>query len=140
MALYTTMSKKSQAEHNEKACKHLHSSKEFHDWVITTAFYSSIHYIDGCLFPASYEMTNGKIKNCGSIDDYFSKNNQAETKHIIRMYLVEEFCIEIQAQFKWLMDNSSHLRYSDYKTTEEEANKAIEYLDEIKQFFKENQK
>lgn len=134
------MTKKKQAEHNEKACRYLHSSKVYHDWVITTAFYSSIHYIDACLFPNSYEMSNGNQKNCHSIDDYFLKNSQVETKHNIRMHLVEEYCTEIQSSFKWLKEHSSQLRYSNYIATLDEANKAIEYLDEIKQYFNDNHK
>lgn len=132
--------KRNHADHNEKACKYLYKAGDFSDWVITTAFYSVIHYVDSCLFPDSYELPDGKIKNCISIDDYYRKCYQNDSKHEIRRQLVEDRLPEIQIQFKWLKEQSSQLRYTDYNTTSDEADKAIENLDKIKAFHNENHK
>lgn len=37
--------------HNKDACDSLISGNKYHDWIVTTAFYSSIHLIDTKLFP-----------------------------------------------------------------------------------------
>ncbi len=39
------------AQHNEKACKYLDKKPEFTDWVITTAFYSALHFVRYKIFP-----------------------------------------------------------------------------------------
>lgn len=39
------------AAHNEKACDYLLKSRLFNDWVITTAFYSALHYVQDEIFP-----------------------------------------------------------------------------------------
>lgn len=43
--------RKEHAIHNEAACDFLLSSKRFNDWVVTTAFYSALHFIQHELFP-----------------------------------------------------------------------------------------
>ncbi len=42
------------ANHNLETCRYLLKGNSFHDWVLTTAFYSSIHFLDDILFPYSY--------------------------------------------------------------------------------------
>ena len=48
------------AEHNEKAYRYLCQEPEFSDWIITTAFYSAIHYIRHRMFPFEDQLKNGK--------------------------------------------------------------------------------
>ena len=43
--------KKQHAIHNEEACHFLLTSKKFNDWVVTTAFYSALHFVQNELFP-----------------------------------------------------------------------------------------
>jgi len=131
---------KSQAEHNEEVCKYLHKANKYPDWVISSAFYSAIHYIDCCLFPDAYTMPNGHTKNCHSIDDYYNKSNQRIKMHQIRMHLVEDNFDKIANSFKWLLEQSFQLRYRNYLASPDEAEIAIKYLKEIKDFFTENQK
>lgn len=45
------------AGHNEQVCKHLCSKPSYSDWVITTAFYSAIHYVRHLMLPV---IVNGK--------------------------------------------------------------------------------
>lgn len=42
---------RSHGEHNKCACDELIKGKKYFDWIVTTAFYSSIHYIDSKIFP-----------------------------------------------------------------------------------------
>lgn len=129
--------KKSHAIHNEAACHYLNDTKRFPDWVIISAFYSSIHFVDDFLFPAQYELQNGEIKNFATIDDYYNKNRQKgalKTKHDMRWHLVQDSAPEIAAAFKWLMDQSFTMRYSNYEIDQAEAETAIKYLEEIKTF------
>jgi len=46
-------------KHNKDVCDKLNLQDELecNDWVVTTAFYSSIHYLDHILFP--FTNTNG---------------------------------------------------------------------------------
>ena len=129
--------KKNHAIHNEAACHYLHDTKRFPDWVIISAFYSSIHFVDDYLFPSQYELHNGEIKNFATIDDYYNKNRQKgalKTKHDMRWHLVQDSAPEIAAVFKWLMDQSFTMRYSNYEIDQTEADTAINYLEEIKTF------
>ena len=116
----------------------MHKSGEFPDWVITAAFYSAIHYVDDCLFPGSYALPNGQTKNCNSIDHYYRHCYASEPKHEIRTRLVEDQFPEIMAAFKWLKEQSSNMRYLSYQVSEDEASKAVEYLDEIREFHSDN--
>ena len=42
--------KQEHAKHNEDACHYLNQSGKYNDWVITTAFYSAMHYVQYELF------------------------------------------------------------------------------------------
>ncbi len=143
MVLYLSMAKKkSQAQHNEEACHYLNGNKQFPDWVIISAFYSAIHYVDDYLFPNLYEIHGGETKQCATIDDYYQKNKNKgslKTRHQLRLHLVEDNTPEISSQFKWLMDQSFTMRYSNFDTDQDEADTAIKYLAEIKEFCEENE-
>jgi hypothetical protein len=43
--------RKEHAKHNEELCDFLISVGKYNDWVITTAFYSAIHYVQSKIFP-----------------------------------------------------------------------------------------
>lgn len=140
--LFLSMAKKKiHAIHNEEACHYLNDTKKFPDWVIISAFYSAIHFIDDFLFPGQFELHNGDIKNCSTIDEFYNKNRQKgslKTRHDSRWHLVQEYTPEIAAAFKWLMDQSFTMRYSNYEVDQAEADTAIRYLEEIKDFCNNN--
>jgi hypothetical protein len=46
-------------EHNEKACDLLALNQGFPDWVITTAFYASLHFVTSKIFPFDYTVKTG---------------------------------------------------------------------------------
>lgn len=47
--------RKQHAIHNEEACDFLLSSNKFNDWVITTAFYSALHFVQHEIFPLTHD-------------------------------------------------------------------------------------
>ena len=44
------------AIHNKEACEYLSKEPKFSDWVITTAFYSALHFIDYKIFPLDLKL------------------------------------------------------------------------------------
>lgn len=50
-----------QAEHNEKTAKKLAFNPPCHDWGITAAFYSAIHYFESWLFHTKHKHTETSI-------------------------------------------------------------------------------
>ncbi len=51
----------SQAEHNEEVANRLVKEPPYHDWGITAAFYSAIHYLECWLFNRPEEHTETGI-------------------------------------------------------------------------------
>ncbi len=39
------------AIHNKEVCVHLSKESRYSDWVITTAFYSAVHFVEHKIFP-----------------------------------------------------------------------------------------
>ncbi len=118
------MSKQQHAAHNKKLCEKLYEENEFRDWVITTAFYASIHYVDAQIFPRDY---NGE--HLPSIDK--AKAFLQKSAHQTRLKLVQELLPNIYKDFKFLHDNCLNARYIDYHIDEDTSQKAKKYLDTI---------
>ena len=84
---------KDHAIHNELACIYLDKCTDFPDWVITTSFYSSLHFLQHKLFPIKVGL--GKIRGKTQsvvFDDFESyhlfKNNRENldiNKTFVRM-------------------------------------------------------
>ena len=43
------------AKHNESVCNYLGRNSAFGDWVITSAFYSAMHYVRHLMIPATID-------------------------------------------------------------------------------------
>lgn len=51
------------AKHNYEVCFFLYEKTKYNDWIITTAYYSAIHFVYYKLFPNKYEdPLTGNIK------------------------------------------------------------------------------
>lgn len=79
----------SHAIHNELACKYLNKKPEFADWVITTAFYSALHYLTGKMFPMNI-LENGKKVKVSDFESYCKAKGINRGKHGAISGLVEE--------------------------------------------------
>ncbi len=120
---------KEHAEHNEKICSKLLEEKQFFDWVVTTAFYSSLHYVEYQLFP----LIIGEV-TYPSFNHYYDsvlKRNHRINKHDGKAKLVNTK-LSCGSKYRWLLDACSNARYIDYQIDEEIAKTSKECLDTIK--------
>jgi len=92
--------KKAHGEHNKRLCDELYASNKYPDWVVTTAFYSAIHFVDAIIFPFSH---NGKeIKSLeGALQTDLSKRGRHET----RANLVKRQLPQLDTSFRYLKEN-----------------------------------
>lgn len=99
------------AKHNRKACDYLHEKGEFPDWVITTAFYSAMHFVYAAIFP--FEEVGVKYSN---FQEYFNRNKTTkDTQHSVTLDLVQKkFDPKIAAKYKQIKDCAHTARYQDY--------------------------
>ncbi|MCD4705772.1 hypothetical protein K8R61_01695 [bacterium] len=122
------------AEHNWKTCKYLDRKPEFADWVITTAFYSALHYVRYKIFPITIERANKRIE-IKDFEIYFRTNNPfGLSKHSLLSNLVEEKHSKIANDYNKLRDISWSARYSNYKYPREISNDAKKRLQKIKEY------
>lgn len=122
------------AEHNWKTCKYLDKKPEFSDWVITTAFYSALHYVRYKIFPITIEKSNKKNK-IKDFENYFRINNPLHlSKHSLLSNLVEEKYPKIANDYNKLRDISWSARYSNYKYPREVSDDAKKRLKKIMEY------
>lgn len=122
------------AKHNETVCKHL-DKKGFCDWVITTAFYSSYHYLLDKIFPL--KLIEGKKHiELASFEEYclYKGNGGLKQNHQIFKKLVTQEASNISAAYSQLLDMSQNSRYADYKCTRKLSDHAKMLLGKIKNF------
>jgi hypothetical protein len=121
------------AKHNEATCKYLHAKGDSPDWVVTTAYYSAMHYVCAELFPGQYYSQNKKKdRQFTCFAEYYNDMQYSVNKHRALLELVEEFMPEIYDEFKTLKDMCWSARYVDYNITPEEAKIAVDTLNNIK--------
>ena len=124
------------AQHNEKVCQHLSLNQEFTDWVITTAFYSALHYISYKVFPFTIPSSNGEPSiTVNSIDQYYntpSGSSKNLSKHQLLAKLADLHCSPICEDYRWLLDMSMNARYSNYQHMVQVSQRAMSLLTKIK--------
>lgn len=117
------------ANHNRDACVDLRQGNKFHDWCITTAFYSALHYVDLKIFP--FIISEQKCTNLKEAQQKLRTPDLHET----RAKLVELQCTrEIAQAYRWLKTTAHTSRYITYKITPTQADKAIEMLGKIEKY------
>ncbi|WP_438946756.1 hypothetical protein [Sediminibacterium sp.] len=105
------------ALNNEAASKVLLSSGKFDDWVITTTFYASLHYICYHLFPMTAEK-NGRTVTIRTIDQYRSHYKIEKNRHRTLCDLAFAVSHDLGAEYNYLLDQSMLARYHHYKFEE----------------------
>lgn len=119
-----------QAKHNESTCNYIGKKPEYSDWVVTTAFYSAIHYIRHLLLP----MNEGGL-TYNTFEALFSrKRTSQEGRHGFQSRMVQAMYAEIRYEYEKLHDMSNNARYLNYAYVREEAMLAKGYLSKIKEF------
>ena len=121
----------SHAQHNERLCLIIHGQRDYNDWVCTTAFYSAMHFVYFKIFPLTL---NRVVYH--DFNQYYRENHPRRTpnKHEVTKDLVSSQLNPIHGKYRQLLDLSCNARYSQYNIADNVANRAIQYLADIKQF------
>lgn len=102
------------ARHNKKVYGYLkRAESDYIDWVITTAFYTSLHFVDHKIFPFSIEI-GGQKKKFNSIEEYRHYSGRPN-KHSARKKAVKQQLKGCRTAYKELYDLSFTARYHQYK-------------------------
>ncbi len=118
--------KKAHGIRNQQLSVELLGGKKYYDWVVTTAFYSVIHFVEDVILPCKVSGVN-----CKSINEVRTAYKM-KGRHAARERLVaQELGVTIAAKYKWIDDRSRYSRYTTYKIRPEEAEKAVQYTTEI---------
>lgn len=123
-------------DHNRKFVQFIsETSKEFPDWVVTGAFYASMHKVYSVLFPDSYDLLDchNKQKHFDSFEEYWRRQKKAypEGKHSCTAILVKEKLNNISDAFNELKDLCWISRYRNYKTSLDDVDIAKKAMNEI---------
>jgi hypothetical protein len=122
-----------QAIHNKKICLKIDELKEFQDWVITTAFYSALHFVKYKIFP--YTSPDDPSKIYKNLEEYKDDNpdlkNMGISNHAILNNLVSKELPKIYGDYKYLYDFSMKARYNFYKMKQEYCDFIIHELKKI---------
>lgn len=122
------------AFHNEKVCKYLDKKPEFADWVITSAFYSALHFVRYKIFPITI-IKGSRSVNVPDFDTYHRTNNTlGVSKHTLLSSLVEDHHPVIANDYNKLKDISWSARYNNYKYSREISNDSKKRLENIKTY------
>ncbi|MBT1689113.1 hypothetical protein [Dawidia soli] len=123
--------RKQHALHNESLCDHLLINGNYNDWVVTSAFYSALHFVYHELFPLVVANTTYL-----SFDDYYHTEiigkNKRESKHRVTVDLVYYHLAPCYFAYKALFDMCMFARYNNYRTTPRKAKVAKSHLDVVK--------
>jgi hypothetical protein len=123
------------AEHNEKVCNYLGRKPEFADWVITTAFYSSLHFVRHKILPYNYTDKSGNRRTYNDFESLFGNfKKEGEGRHGFQKRFVEENIKEIRFEYQRLHELSQNARYYNYIYDRKDSDRAKEYLKKIKFF------
>lgn len=126
------------AVHNENVCNELSKNSEYGDWIITTAFYSSLHYLRHAIFPLKFTSSKLSAKiTADTFNKYCLIEGHEGKKHSVFKKLVESQCPkEISVAYHRLLDASYTARYNDYKFSEKISKNATDRLVIIKKYTK----
>ncbi|MBL0315401.1 MAG: hypothetical protein IPP69_06295 [Flavobacteriales bacterium] len=117
--------KKAHGEHNRDVCDFLIKDTHYNDWIITTAFYSAIHFIDHKIFPLTL-----KGKTINSIDEARRILN-LNGRHGTRQHLVSTQLTDQKANYSFLDKNCRNARYINYAVSNSKAKIARQRLEQI---------
>lgn len=114
--------------HNKEVCDYLIKSKKYNDWVITTSFYSALHYLRENIFPVMYE-DGTPLSNFEEYYSYLRKNGIEKSQHKALIDLVEKELKEVANLYRQLYTLCRTSRYNNYRTSKKKALRGKSYLD-----------
>jgi hypothetical protein len=113
--------------HNKKVCEKLHAETGCDDWVVTTAFYSALHFIQAKIFPFTHNGVEIKsLEGAHKNDDLKRANKHATMLNLVSMRLPSQ-----NASYRFLHDKCHNARYVNYRVDRVTADNAKFYLDGI---------
>ncbi|MGE3802103.1 MAG: hypothetical protein AB7H80_13870 [Candidatus Kapaibacterium sp.] len=116
------ISRRNHALHNEEVCRYIAEREEFGDWVITTAFYAALHWMNYKLFPLPFtDPDTGTEYHFRSLDEYrfevFGNQKPSESKHHTLLRLAHTLCPpDIASEYRRLFEMCMTARYTNYRT------------------------
>ena len=102
------------ANHNSEVCDYLTKQEDFADWVVVTAFYAALHYVDHKMFPLKHKGYDGHKIKVSSVDEYKNIMRDDRAPHTVRVDLVGRYCSEVSPSFRWLKSLAHTVRYMNY--------------------------
>jgi len=126
------------AVHNFEACSALNKLGGYNDWVVTTAFYSGMKFLEDILFPEVYDhpVKQGEQKEYKTFSSYTRDFGRALglNKHKIMSDLVEKNVddIKIINYYEDLKQSCHTARYINYQVGQDRVNMATEAIEAIK--------
>jgi hypothetical protein len=116
------------ARHNERLCDHLNTLNDFYDWVVTTAFYTALHYVEGRIFPMPGN------PSYPDFDTYWDAQKEFLqcSKHKAMSRLVRNKLPLAAKAYNALMDSCNNARYKNYEVEPDEAKIARERMAFVK--------
>jgi uncharacterized protein (UPF0332 family) len=122
-----------QAERNLELSKFLLEDDKYYDWVITTAFYSALHFALSAIFPLEdgknrYATFNNYLITCQELQRFGAQKD----KHRITSKLINIYLPDAQTHYRWLKDRCWEARYESHKVNKETATLALKKANTIK--------
>lgn len=121
--------KRQHGQHNKLICDFLNlkCTEKCNDWIVTTSFYSSIHFLDHALFPCNFE--DKKFNNINEAHTYL--RHKSNSKHSTRFILLSKIMPLHSDDYNFLIEQSQNARYHDYNVQDIIASRAVQSLERI---------
>lgn len=151
-ALFLNMAQKrynafDHASHNLLAHNFIKESSKFPDWEITTAFYCSLKFFEGSLFPDSYlhpgKEDEGEKRDFKSYNEYkqvFSRFCQGTPHDVMKKFVKYNTTTEIWNSYNDLYDLCHNSRYKNYRIDPRDLEIARASLESIRKYCSDNLK
>jgi hypothetical protein len=123
--------KKEHAERNEALNDELISQNIYKDWIVTTAFYSAIHYVEYKLFVVPFHFNSAEVRNLEEAHASIHYKNR-KSRHETRGALVRLRMSSVSVQYDCLRKWSQNARYVNYNVSSAQAAEAKNCLNKIK--------
>lgn len=126
-----------QALHNEEVCDHLLDNTTHYDWVVTTAFYSALHFVQSKMFPLTLphpDQNNSGTVTLNCFDIYYAnfRSIVKVSKHEATARLVTRHIPSASVDYRRLKDMCQSARYNNHQVSEAQAKSGRKRLKRVK--------
>jgi hypothetical protein len=105
--------RKDHGDHNLKLANKLISDGGYSDWVVTTSFYSAVHFVEHALFP----LIVGNIEY-PSFNEFWQLTESRKTTplnlHTTKKNLARKYIPSVAGLYRELLDDCHSARYNNY--------------------------